>query len=40
MLKLLEEHADNLEQVVEMRTNELNEEKKRVEALLYSILPR
>lgn len=40
MLKMLEQHAERLEEIVEVRTKELGEEQKRVENLLYSILPQ
>ena len=40
MIKMLEQHAEHLEDLVAGRTAELNEEKKKVEVLLYSILPR
>ncbi|XP_025086185.1 atrial natriuretic peptide receptor 1-like [Pomacea canaliculata] len=40
LIKRLEEYASNLEDVVEERTLELIEEKKKSEMLLYQILPR
>ncbi len=40
MLKMLEAQAENLEDLVAERTKELGEEKKKVEMLLYNILPR
>lgn len=40
MLEKLEKHAQHLELLVGERTNELNAEKKKVEALLYNILPK
>ena len=39
MLHMLEQHAENLEELVSERTRELGEEKKKVELLLYNILP-
>ncbi len=40
MIRMLERHAENLEGLVQERTRELHEEKKKVENLLYNILPR
>ena len=40
MVKMLEQHAEHLEELVGERTRELNEEKKRTDSLLYSILPK
>lgn len=40
MIKMLEQHAEHLEELVAERTRELHEEKKKVETLLYNILPR
>lgn len=40
MLKRLEVHNRKLEKLVADRTAELNVEKKKVESLLYNILPR
>ena len=40
MVKMLEKHAEHLEELVVDRTRELGEEKKKVEVLLYNILPR
>ena len=40
MIKMMEKHAEHLEDLVAERTVELGEEKKKVELLLYSILPR
>jgi hypothetical protein len=37
---MLEKHAEHLEDLVAGRTQELHEEKKKVETLLYNILPR
>lgn len=40
MIRMLEQHTEHLEELVESRTQELDEEKKKVENLLYNILPR
>ena len=40
MLKKLESYANNLEEIVEQRTRELVEEKKKTDVLLYRMLPR
>ena len=40
MITMLEQHAEHLEELVEERTLELGDEKKKVETLLYNILPR
>ncbi|CAD5124472.1 DgyrCDS12754 [Dimorphilus gyrociliatus] len=40
MISLMENHANNLENIVACRTRELTEEKKRSEALLLRMLPR
>ena len=40
MIKMLEEHTEQLEDLVVDRTKELDGEKQKVEQLLYSILPR
>jgi len=40
MLEKLEKHTQDLEILVAVRTNELNAEKKKVESLLYNILPK
>ena len=40
MVLLLEKHASNLEDIVEVRTRELVEEKSKTESLLYRMLPR
>ena len=40
MLKMLQDHADNLEDIVEERTKALNEEKKKSEDLLSKMLPK
>lgn len=39
MLNMMEKYANNLEEIVESRTQELSEEKKRSETLLYRMLP-
>jgi len=40
MLALMEKYANNLEQLVDERTDQLQEEKKKTEALLLEMLPR
>ena len=40
MLAIMEKYATNLEAVVDERTLQLKEEKKRSEELLHSMLPR
>ena len=40
MLDMMEKYANNLEEIVEQRTSELVEEKKKTDALLYRMLPR
>ena len=40
MVKLMEQHAVQLEDKVAERTAELDEEKEKVERLLYNILPK
>ena len=40
MIAMLEKYADNLEEIVDERTDQLREEKKKVEALLDRMLPR
>jgi len=39
MLKKLEKYADNLENIVQQRTAELIEEKRKTDSLLYRMLP-
>ena len=39
MVQLLEKYASNLEDIVEARTRELVEEKKKTDSLLYQMLP-
>ncbi len=40
MIQMLEKYANNLENIVEERTAELLEEKKKTDRLLYNMLPR
>ena len=40
LMRRMELYANNLEKMVEDKTSELRDEKKRSEALLYQILPR
>ena len=40
MVNLLEKHSKHLEELVQERTQELGDEKKKVENLLHSILPK
>ena len=40
MLAMMEKYADNLEALVDERTDQLIEEKKKTEALLYEMLPK
>ena len=39
MIQKLEKYANNLEDIVEARTAELVEEKKKMDLLLYRMLP-
>lgn len=39
-MALMEKYANNLEQLVDERTDQLQEEKKKTEALLLEMLPR
>ena len=39
MVSMLESYANNLEGLVQQRTNELVEEKKKTDKLLYQMLP-
>lgn len=39
MINKLERYANNLEDIVETRTKELVEEKKKTDSLLYRMLP-
>lgn len=40
MIAMMEKYANNLEVLVDERTDQLVEEKKKTEALLYEMLPR
>ena len=40
MLAIMEKYATNLEAIVDERTLQLSEEKKKTEALLLTMLPR
>ena len=40
MVNMLEQHAEHLEELVADRTRELNDEKRKTDSLLYSILPK
>lgn len=40
MMALMEKYAFNLEELVQQRTNQLSEEKKKTENLLLRMLPR
>ena len=40
MVDRLEKYADNLEELVEQRTSQLFEEKKKTDMLLYRMLPK
>ena len=40
MLDMMEKYANNLEDIVEHRTAELVEEKKKTDTLLFRMLPR
>ena len=40
MVAMMEKYANNLEELVESRTMELVDEKKKTDMLLYSMLPR
>ena len=40
MIQKLEKYANNLEDIVESRTVELVEEKKKTDSLLYRMLPQ
>ena len=40
MIQMLERYANNLEEIVQSRTMELIDEKKKTDRLLYRMLPR
>ncbi|KAK2163896.1 hypothetical protein LSH36_72g00037 [Paralvinella palmiformis] len=40
LLSMMEKYANNLEEIVQQRTSELVDEKKKTDMLLYSMLPR
>ena len=40
MMAIMEKYASNLEEIVEERTDQLIEEKKKTEELLHQMLPR
>lgn len=40
VVQMLEKYANNLEEIVEQRTVELLEEKKKTDTLLYRMLPK
>lgn len=40
MFSMMEKYANQLEELVEERTEQLEEEKKKTDKLLYSILPK
>ena len=40
MLRMMEKYADNLEELVEEKTYQYMEEKKKADLLLYSMMPR
>ena len=40
MLLMLEKYANNLEEIVEQRTRDLVDERKKSDMLLYRMLPR
>ena len=40
MIQKLEKYASNLEDIVQQRTSELVEEKRKTDMLLYRMLPR
>ena len=40
MLRMMEKYATNLEELINERTRQLMEEKKKTDMLLYRMLPR
>lgn len=40
MISLMEKYTDHLEEVVRERTEQLQEEKQKTDALLYRMLPK
>lgn len=40
MFAMLERYSNNLEEIVKERTEQLDEEKKKTDQLLYQMLPR
>lgn len=40
MMAMMEKYANNLEALVDERTDQLTQEKKKTDALLYEMLPR
>ena len=39
MLRMMEKYADNLEELVEEKTHQYMEEKRKADLLLYSMMP-
>lgn len=40
MIAMMEKYANNLEALVDERTDQLSDEKKKTDALLYEMLPK
>ena len=40
MVSMMEKHSNHLEQLVEERTRQLNEEKEKTDRLLFRLLPQ